>query len=196
MTAQYGISPDTDALIVVDVQRDFCRGGVLVVPDGEAVIPVLNRWLQVEGLLKIATRDWYPADHRSFQSQGGPWPPHCVQHTPGAELHQTLNAEAIDVIVSKGTAPDAEGYSAFDAKELVVTLRTRDILRVWIGGLALDGCVKATALDACKLGLVTFVIEDAVRCIDMQPGDCARAWREMAKAGVKRVATAEISGVP
>ncbi len=191
MTSSYQVNVDTDALIVIDVQRDFCPGGALAVPRGDEVVPVLNEWLQLDGLLKIATRDYHPPNHCSFKRNGGPWPDHCVQGTPGAEFHPLLNVQAIDVIVSKATDPSKEAYSGFDAPELLITLRTRGIRRLWVGGLATDYCVKASVLDGREHGFDVFVIEDAIRGIDVNPGDCDKARREMEAAGAVYVTSAQ-----
>jgi len=181
-----------DALIVVDVQRDFCLGGALAVPRGDEVVPVLNQLLRAGGFLKVATRDWHPPAHCSFHAQGGPWPPHCVQGAPGAEFHPSLEARRIDLVVSKGTDAGREAYSGFDAPGLVGALRERGIGRLWIGGLALEYCVKATALDGRRHGFEVFVIEDAVRGIEVRPGDAANARREMEAVGVKFVRSDEM----
>ncbi len=182
----------TDALIVVDVQRDFCPGGALAVPHGDEVVPPLNKWLQVKKLFKVATRDWHPADHCSFRRAGGPWPDHCVQGTPGAEFHPGLNVKAIDLVVSKATDPAKEAYSGFDAAELPAGLKAHGIRRLWIGGLATEYCVKATVLDAFKQGFDVFVIEDAIRGIEVKPGDTAVAREEMARAGAVFVQTEDV----
>ena len=187
------VNPESDALIVVDVQRDFCPGGALPVPQGDEVVPALNEWLEIDGLLKIATRDWHPADHCSFRRNGGLWPDHCVQGTPGAELHPGLQGEKFDRIVSKGTDPREESYSGFDAPEVAELLESRGVRRLWVGGLAAEYCVKATALGGRERGFDVFVIEDAIRGIDVNPGDCEKARREMEEAGVRFVRSARVN---
>jgi nicotinamidase/pyrazinamidase len=172
-----------DALIVVDVQTDFCPGGALAVADGDAVVEPLNA-LARELPLVIATRDWHPPDHGSFAERGGPWPVHCVGGTPGAELHPELDRERIDVIVDKGQERDREGYSGFEGTELDQLLRERGVDTVHIGGLALDYCVKATALDARRAGFDVVVHRDATRAVDVNPGDAERAVAELREAGV------------
>lgn len=181
-----------DALIAVHVQRDFCPGGALPVPQGDRIVPVLNEWLDVNGLLKIATRDWHPANHCSFKAQGGSWPPHCVQNTPGAAFHPHLRASGVEKIISTATDPGREAYSGFEAPELLVALRERHIRRLWIGGLATEYCVTATALDGRRHGFEVFLIEDAIRGIEVHPGDCAAARREMEAAGCVFVPSAEV----
>ena len=173
-----------DALIVVDVQNDFCPGGALAVPDGDSVIEPLN-WLMRQHDLVIATRDWHPEDHGSFEEQGGPWPPHCVQDTRGAQLRAQLDQSAIDEVVDKGQEPDADGYSGFEGTELDRILREQEISEVHVGGLALDYCVKTTALDAVKAGFPVTVHLGATRAIDAKDGE--RAVEELRAAGVEVV---------
>ena len=173
-----------DALLVVDVQNDFTPGGALGVPDGDAVIPVLNRWMAAarEADLPIyASRDWHPADHVSFASRGGPWPPHCVQDTPGARFHPDLDLKEDVIILSKGDHPDLEAYSAFDKTELAQRLRAAGVERLWIGGLAQDYCVRASTLDAAEAGFQAHVILPATRAITEETGK--EALDEMRAAG-------------
>lgn len=192
MVEQYRVNPETDALIVVDVQRDFCEGGGLPVPQGDEVVPVLNRWLRETSMLKLATRDWHPPDHESFEAQGGPWPPHCVQGTDGAKLHPELASEEIDRVLSMGTEPDAPGYSGFESGELGEVLRERGIERLWVGGLATDYCVLETVTAGCAAGFDVLVIDDAIRGIDAEPGDVQAARERMEGAGARFVRTAEV----
>lgn len=172
-----------DALIVVDVQNDFCEGGALAVPDGDAVVEPINRLMDVSDFV-VATRDWHPANHRSFAAEGGPWPPHCVQGTPGAELHPRLHSERVDAVVDAGREPEDEGYSGFEKTNLEQLLRDQKIDTVHIGGLALDYCVRATALDARRLGFDVVLHRGATRAIDANPGDAERAVQELRSAGV------------
>ncbi len=177
----------SDALLVVDVQNDFCPSGALPVPDGDAVVPVLNRWIesaQVGGAQVFASRDWHPPNHVSFQARGGPWPPHCVAETFGAALHPDLALPRTAMIVDKGTDPDRDAYSAFDGTGLADKLRAAGVSRLWVGGLALDYCVRASVLDASETrDFVVHVIPGATRAIDAEPGDGARALDEMQAAG-------------
>jgi nicotinamidase/pyrazinamidase len=175
-----------DGLIVVDVQNDFCEGGALAVPDGDAVVEPLNGLMAEAGFV-VATRDWHPGDHGSFLDEGGQWPPHCVQGTVGAELHPDLHAGLIDAVVDKGQDRGREGYSGFEATPLEQLLRDQDVDTVHIGGLALDYCVKATALDARRLGFNVVVHRDATRGVEASDGDGARAVAELREAGVKVV---------
>jgi len=186
------IQPGKDALIVVDVQRDFCPGGALAVPRGDEVVPVLNRWLAVPGILKLATRDWHPPTHCSFKRNGGPWPEHCVAGTPGAELHPGLDGDALDATVNKGTEADMEAYSGFDSPELLRRLRAARIRRLWIGGLATEYCVRATALDGRKHDFEVFLVTDGIRGIELKRGDCRKALQEMCEAGVIPVKTDDV----
>ena len=174
------------ALIVVDVQNDFCPGGALAVPDGDAVVEPINRMARAAPFV-VATRDWHPPDHGSFAVQGGPWPTHCVQDTPGAELHAGIDRSQIDAIVDKGQAPDREGYSGFEGTELERLLREHDVDAVDVTGLALDYCVKATALDARRAGLDVVVHRPATRAVEVEPGDGERAVEELRAAGVNVV---------
>jgi nicotinamidase/pyrazinamidase len=174
------------ALIVVDVQNDFCPGGALAVPDGDAVVEPINR-LAAESDFVVATRDWHPPDHGSFAEQGGPWPVHCVAGTPGAELHPAVDRDLIDAVVDKGQAVDLEGYSGFEGTELERLLRERGVESVDVTGLALDYCVRATALDARRAGFDVTVHHDATRAVEVTPGDAERAVEELRAAGVEVV---------
>ena len=173
-----------EALIVVDMQRDFMPGGALPVPDGDRIISRCNHYIEEfrkRGALIVATRDWHPENHVSFKEQGGPWPAHCVRNTPGAEFVVGLPADA--VIVSKATEPDREAYSGFEGTELAEILRKNGVRRVYVCGVATEYCVKATALDAVRHGFETYLLSDAVKGI--RPGDEGKALREMERAGVK-----------
>jgi len=174
------------ALIVVDVQKDFCQGGALPVPRGDEVVPVLNRYIQKfeeAGAQIYATRDWHPSNHVSFKSQSGPWPSHCVQNTEGAEFHRDLLLPIGTVIVSKANSLK-ETYSAFDETNLEENLKRKNIRRVFVGGLATDYCVLNTVLDALKLGFETFLLEDAIKGVNVRPNDSERALKEMKSKGV------------
>lgn len=187
------IDPARDALVIVDVQNDFCPGGALAVRDGDAVVPVLNRYAErfaARAAAVFASRDWHPPVTRHFQAYGGVWPPHCVQGTPGADFHPGLVLPGGTTVLSKGMDPDRDAYSAFqaetgDAMEFAVALGECGIQRLFIGGLATDYCVKATALDALREGFEVVVLEDAVRAVDLSPGDGERALGEMRAAGAR-----------
>lgn len=173
-----------DALIVVDVQNDFCPGGALPVEHGDEVVDSLNR-LAAEHELVVATRDWHPPDHKSFEEQGGQWPVHCVQGTTGAELHPRLERDGFDLVVDGGTTPEAPGFDKFQDTGLEDFLRERGVHRVHVGGLALDYCVKHTALGARRLGFETVLHLGATRPVDVEPGDGERAIKELRDAGVE-----------
>jgi nicotinamidase/pyrazinamidase len=174
-----------DALIVVDVQKDFCPGGALPVPDGDEVVAPLNDWIEDArraGAVVVASRDWHPRGHPSFHGDQGPWPQHCVQNEAGAQFHGDLRIPPEALIVSKGVRFDRDQLSAFDETGLAHALKRRGVRRVWIGGLALDVCVRATALDAVRAGFETHVVRSASRAIE--PEDEAKTLQEMREAGV------------
>lgn len=179
------------ALLVVDVQRDFCHGGALAVPDGDAVVPLLNRCIESfagRGALVYASRDWHPQVTNHFKLHGGLWPVHCVAGTAGADFHEALRLPPDAIVVTKGQDPEAHGYSAFDGTTdegvlLLDDLRHRGVRHLYVGGLATDYCVKCSVLDALSHGFPVTVLADAVRGVDVQPGDSARAMAEMAAAG-------------
>jgi nicotinamidase/pyrazinamidase len=173
-----------DALIVVDVQKDFQPGGALPVDGGDQIVPVLNRWLAAArqgGAVVVASRDWHPPEHASFHEQGGPWPVHCVQNTPGAAFDPDLQLPADAWIVSKGSEADRDQYSALDETRLARRLHDQAVHRVWIGGLALDVCVRATTLDALKAGFETHLILPAARAV--VPDDAQEVVAELRSAG-------------
>lgn len=173
-----------DALLVVDVQPDFCPGGALPVAEGERVIPLLRRWLAAArraGVPIYASRDWHPRGHPSFREQGGPWPVHCVQDTPGAAWHPELELPEEVVKISKGTRLDKDQYSAFEDTGLADHLQHRKVQRLWVGGLALEVCVRATVLDALRAGFAVHLLLDATRPVDAEAG--RRAVAEMRTAG-------------
>lgn len=185
----------TDALIVVDVQRDFCPGGALPVNDGDAIVSGINlvspRFTQ-----RIYTRDWHPANHCSFSESPGfvdrSWPAHCVAKTQGADFHPALIVPPDALVVSKGTDPLREAYSGFDGTTLSDTLKARGVRRIFVCGLATDYCVKATALDAVKNGFETYLIEDLCRGVDIPQGSAKAAVDALIVAGVKPCLSGDI----
>jgi nicotinamidase/pyrazinamidase len=181
----------TDALVIVDVQNDFCPGGALAVPRGDEVVPVINRLLE-QHWLSVATKDWHPADHCSFEARGGPWPPHCVQNTAGAELHPDLDATKIRLVITKGSHPDRDAYSGFQGTELAKILREQGVNRVVVCGIATDYCVRATAHDALQEGFEVLVLEDAIRGVEVQTGDSQRAIEELRQAGAKVIVSSDL----
>jgi nicotinamidase/pyrazinamidase len=173
-----------EALLIVDFQNDFTPGGALAVERGDEIAGRLNELgADPRFGFVVATRDWHPPDHGSFKEQGGIWPVHCVQDTEGAELHPGLDRSSLDVVVDKGQDRDTEGYSGFEATQLESLLREHGIDRVTIGGLATDYCVKNTALDARRLGFGVTVDREAVRGVEVEPGDSERALDEVRAAG-------------
>lgn len=184
-----------DALIIVDVQNDFLPGGALGVADGDQVVPVLNRYIdrfQHAGLPVFATRDWHPRDHCSFSARGGPWPPHCIAGTPGAEFSPWLKLPADAVIVSKATGADRDAYSGFEGTDLADQLRARGASRLWIGGLATDYCVLGTIRDAIAAGFAVVYLRDASRAVNVVPGDGDAAEREIAALGAASIDLASL----
>lgn len=175
-----------DGLIIVDCQYDFFPGGKLAVPDGEAIIPVINRWIDkatASGATIVTTRDWHPPEHCSFESQGGTWPEHCVQETHGAQLHDQINFPDDMILQSKGEKPSRDQYSGFDDTDLDRKLNDRGIERLWLTGLALDVCVQATAVDAAKRGFKVYVLLPGTRAVELNPGDARKAIDRIEKAG-------------
>lgn len=175
---------EKQALLVVDVQNDFCPGGSLAVPGGDEIIPELNRWIEEAQRCDapvFASRDWHPMCHPSFRSEGGEWPPHCVQDTHGAEFHGSLQLPEDAVTISKGTRFDQDQYSAFDQTGFAAFLQQREIEHLLIGGLAQDVCVHATVLDALKAGFGVTLLAECTRAIDEDSG--RKALEEMRDAG-------------
>ena len=160
----------SDVLLIVDVQNDFLPGGSLAVPRGDEIIPVLNRYIEAfnaAGRPVFATRDWHPADHCSFKTQGGSWPSHCVSGTHGAAFVPALALPASAVIISKATERDRDAYSGFDGTELEAKLRQIGALRLFVGGLATDYCVVDTVRDARRLGFEVMLLTNAIRAVDV-----------------------------
>jgi nicotinamidase/pyrazinamidase len=175
-----------EALVIVDFQNDFTPGGALAVSGGDEIAARVNELAADPRFeLVIATRDWHPPEHGSFAAQGGPWPEHCVQGSPGAELHPALERERLHVVVDKGHDPSTEGYSGFEGTELLGLLRERRIERLTIVGLATDYCVKNTALDALEHGFEVIVDSEGVRGVDVEPGDSERALEALQTAGAR-----------
>lgn len=180
-----GLTPRS-ALLLVDVQRDFCPGGALPVQEGDQVVPVLNEYIGAFGerhLPIVATRDWHPPDHISFQARGGPWPAHCIQGTRGAQFHPDLELSPEVAVVDKATERDQEAYSGFQGTGLAQQLRATRVERVFVGGLATDYCVKQSALDALDEGFEVFVLEDAIKGVEVRRGDSVKAIEEMVRKG-------------
>lgn len=180
------------ALLIVDLQNDFCPGGALPVPDGDRIVPRVNRVIRLferRGLPIIASRDWHPRETRHFKGFGGAWPPHCIQGTKGARFHPDMKLPKGAVIVSKGMDPEEDSYSAFQAmsakgRDLESVLHESYVGDLFVCGLATDYCVRASAIDAFKRGFRVRVLKDAVRGVDVKPGDSEDAIRELKTVGI------------
>lgn len=181
------------ALLVVDVQVDFCPGGSLAVPDGDQVLAPLNRYLGLFselGSTVFVSRDWHPPTSKHFRGNGGNWPPHCIQGTAGAAFHPRLRLPEGTIVVSKGMADWDDGYSAMagvteNGTQLTMLLRRMALDRLYVGGLATDYCVKQTVLEALKEGFAVTLLTDAIRGVDLEPGDSQRALKAMLEAGAE-----------
>jgi nicotinamidase/pyrazinamidase len=185
----------SDALLVVDLQRDFLPGGALAVDEGDRVIAPLNDCLDAfvaAGRPVFASRDWHPPDHVSFHAQGGPWPPHCVAGTPGAAFAPALHLPREATVISKAQPRDREAYSVFAGTVLAQQLRRAGLRRLFVGGLATDYCVLRTVLDARWLGFDVVVLRDAIAAVDAEPGDGERAIAEMQRAGALLIDSREL----
>lgn len=179
------------ALLVVDVQNDFCQGGTLAVPYGDDVVPPLNKLIDKflqRGEPVYLSRDWHPPTTKHFTAYGGTWPEHCVQDTRGAEFHPALRHDPRIKVISKGLG-DKDGYSAFDDTNLSEQLKNDQVGELVVGGLATDYCVKNTVLDAIKNGFHVKVVENAMRPVELQPGDGEKAIKEMRAAGAEIIST-------
>ena len=178
------------ALIVVDVQNDFCPGGSLAVAHGDEVVAPLNRLIKEfldRGEPVFKTRDWHPEKTKHFAAYGGTWPVHCVQNTRGAEFHPDLSDDPRVTVISKGFDESADGYSGFDGTQLGKMLRDDGVEEVWVGGLATDYCVKETVLDARREGFKVKALADAMRPVNVKPDDGKKALEEMSAAGAEIV---------
>lgn len=183
------------ALLVVDVQRDFCPGGALAVEEGDRVVEPANRLIDLfsgNGWPIFFTRDWHPENHCSFQDRGGPWPPHCIIDTPGAAFHPDLRIPANAVIISKATTLEKDAYSGFEGTDLNERLKRLGVQSVIIAGLTADYCVKTTALDAHRLGFKVCVAIDAIRAVNVHPEDGRLAIMAMQVRGIDFVESAEV----
>jgi nicotinamidase/pyrazinamidase len=180
------------ALIVVDVQRDFCEGGALAAADTLSLLEPLRDCIEAArraGAVIVYTQDWHPANHGSFQTNGGPWPVHCVANSPGAQLMPPLQVGAKDVMIHKGVAAEGAGYSGFEATGLAERLKGLGVARVGVSGIATEYCVRATALDGLKAGFETTVLTDMIRAV--QAHETAKVLNELGNAGVKKATASE-----
>ena len=188
-----------DALLVEDVQVDFLPGGRLAVAGGDAVVPALNRYLALAkqlGLPVYASRDWHPPRHCSFAAQGGPWPEHCVAGSTGAQFAPGLELPTGTVVVDKATQAQCEAYSSFGDTDLAAQLRGAGVRRLLIGGLATDYCVLHTVRGALANGFEVLLLRDAIRAVNVNPGDGARAESEMQRLGAQPVTFADLDHEP
>jgi nicotinamidase/pyrazinamidase len=179
------------ALLIIDFQNDFTGGGALEVPGGDEIAEPVRRLADRFDLI-FATRDWHPPDHASFEAEGGSWPVHCVQGTHGAELHPAMRDVELDAVVDVGREREDQGYSGFEKSDLAELLREHGVSEVYVCGLATDYCVKASAIDACKEGFDVTVVSDAIRAVNVEPGDGERAIEEMEQAGARVAASDEV----
>jgi len=184
-----------DALIIVDLQNDFLPGGSLGVPLGDEVVAPIQQLIdlyQAHGLPIVASRDWHPEGHCSFTAQGGPWPIHCIAGSHGAAFSSAIPLEQLAIVISKATTVEVDAYSAFNGTDLAAQLRARGVTRVAVCGLATDYCVLNTARDALGEGFATLLVLDAIRAVDVQPGDGARAIALLQAAGAQPVHVAQM----
>jgi nicotinamidase/pyrazinamidase len=179
------------ALLIIDFQNDFTAGGALEVPEGDAIAEPVRRLANRLDVV-VATRDWHPPDHASFETEGGPWPVHCVRDTHGAQFHPAMEGIGLDAVVDVGRERDDEGYSGFEKSDLARILRDRDVDQVFVCGLATDYCVRASAIDACGEGFDVTVVEDAVRGVEVSEGDSDRAFGDMREAGARIASSDEV----
>jgi len=196
------------ALLIVDVQNDFCPEGALAVPGGDRVVGPLSRVAEccaAAGLPVLASRDWHPPITRHFRGAGGVWPPHCIQESRGAAFHPALRLPEGALVISKGDDPDADAYSAFDGRgqdgrSFRDLLDALGIRHLYVGGLATDYCVRSSVLDARKAGLEVTVLSDAIAGVEVAAGDCEQALEEMGRAGAAfctaEEAARRIAGIP
>lgn len=186
---------EESALILVDIQNDFCSGGALAVNEGDRVVAIVNKLIPKFSIV-ISTQDWHPANHVSFAAQGGPWPPHCVQGTAGAELHPDLETNSIAHYFRKASSPDKDDYSEFAGKDekgrsLDEVLRSHGVTSIYVVGLATDYCVLETVLDGLKYGYEVYAVTDAMRAVNVNPDDEEKALYKMASNGAHLV-TSEV----
>ena len=194
------ITEQLKALLVVDVQNDFCPGGALGIEGGDKIVPVINKYIDFflrKGLPVFFTRDWHPSETSHFEKFGGVWPEHCIEGTRGAEFHPDLKLPEDAAIVSKGMDPGKDSYSAFQAEDpggmrLPQLLKNAGVEEIYIAGLATDYCVKETSLDALRAGLKVKVLTDAIKGVDLNPGDSEKALKEMAEAGAEKMTFKEL----
>ncbi|MDH5174327.1 MAG: bifunctional nicotinamidase/pyrazinamidase [Elusimicrobiota bacterium] len=190
------------ALLIVDVQNDFCPGGALAVSQGDKIVPILNKYMMIFSRKKwpiFASRDWHPRKSKHFKKFGGPWPEHCIQNTRGARLHPGLRLPEETIVISKGMDPDKDSYSAFQAvdskgTEFLELLKMSGIKELYVGGLATDYCVKSSVLDALKFGFKVKLLIDAIKGVNIKPEDSEEAIQEMIRGGAEKMTLKELWG--
>jgi nicotinamidase/pyrazinamidase len=183
------------ALLIVDVQNDFCPGGALAVPEGDKIVPALNKYIKIFSKNKLpifASRDWHPKKTKHFKDFGGLWPKHCIQDTRGARFHDRLKLPEGTIILSKGMDPEEDSYSVFQAvdqkgNEFLNLLKKLNITELYVGGLATDYCVKSSVLDALKLGFKVKLLVDAIKGVNLRPEDSQKAMEQMLKHGAQKI---------
>jgi nicotinamidase/pyrazinamidase len=183
------------ALLIVDMQNDFCPGGALAVKEGDKIVPVLNKYIKFfvrEKLPIFASRDWHPKETKHFKQYGGLWPKHCIQNTEGAMFHPGLKLPKEAIVLSKGIDPNKDSYSAFQAvdsngTDFLPLLKALGIKELFIGGLATDYCVKSTVLDGLKAGFKVNLLVDAIKGVNIRPKDSEEAIEEMVARGAKKL---------
>ncbi|MDH5662702.1 MAG: bifunctional nicotinamidase/pyrazinamidase [Elusimicrobiota bacterium] len=188
------------ALLIVDVQNDFCPGGALAVSQGDKIVPILNKYMMIFSRKKwpiFASRDWHPRKSKHFKKFGGPWPEHCIQNTRGARLHPGLRLPEETIVISKGMDPDKDSYSAFQAvdskgTEFLELLKMSGIKELYVGGLATDYCVKSSVLDALKFGFKVKLLIDAIKGVNIKPEDSEEAIQEMIRGGAEKMTLKEL----
>ncbi len=190
------------ALLIVDVQNDFCPGGALGVPEGDKIVPYINKYIKIfskKKLLIFATRDWHPIKTKHFKDFGGVWPVHCIQNTRGAQFYPKLRLPKETILLYKGIYPERDGYSAFEAENengmsFLSLLKRLGVQEIYISGLAIDYCVKFSTSDALKQGFKVKLLMDAVKGVNLRPNDSERAIKEMVKKGAKKITLKDIGG--
>ncbi len=190
------------ALLIVDVQNDFCPGGALGVPEGDKIVPYINKYIKIFSKKKLpifATRDWHPIKTKHFKDFGGVWPVHCIQNTRGAQFYPKLRLPKETILLYKGIYPERDGYSAFEAENengltFLTLLKRIGVQEIYISGLAIDYCVKFSTSDALKQGFKVKLLMDAVKGVNLRPNDSERAIKEMVKKGAKKITLKDIGG--
>lgn len=190
------------ALLIVDVQNDFCPGGALGVPEGDKIVPYINKYIKIFSKKKLpifATRDCHPIKTKHFKDFGGVWPVHCIQNTRGAQFYPKLRLPKETILLYKGIYPEKDGYSAFEAENengmsFLSLLKRLSVQEIYISGLAIDYCVKFSTSDALKQGFKVKLLMDAVKGVNLRPNDSERAIKEMVKKGAKKITLKDIGG--